>query len=428
MSSQLIRMLYRSCLLCLLLLASHAVVFAASVEKVDVTIVSSTYAPPPHIVTRMTASVGVVGERILLGKNVDDITTGQVAYETLIKEVFDRVLIGYSVQSVSLMPGSNTTIRVEVVPWGDVVQDVTVEVDGSNLSPEIIALIKKDIGNLEEDVNDLLIGLPVDAIDWAGGVSKKLIRDMLASELPEFTVHFEMTPGVHTVVTLSLVPAGDTVRDVYTSLRSQTLPNLLLQGPSDRIRQAGKNLRGLPVAFVQRHRAYFAEQLTHVADQDPIVKHYGVTVTPVLHPSVNTEIAIDADNDQYRVTIEGYMDMGRDTNNTMLHGHVGKFVNSRNEAFVEVDLFPNTMVWKWMPGWGYSLQPGTSVGIKDNLSDNQENLWFHQDINRNLSVELAHNLHSSQNELAIRYKLHAFLSAEYRVVNQDKWLRLVGSL
>ncbi|MBP2627217.1 MAG: hypothetical protein H6Q68_1928 [Firmicutes bacterium] len=414
-------------LICLILMPGIAKASDDVVEKVTVSITAS-QTPTNRIAKRMSASVGTVGEQMLIGRNISDVVNGKAAYEKLIQEIFDRVLVGYSVQSVHLVPDSNTLIQVAVAPWGEVVHEVALEVDFGAVSPEITDLLKKDLGNIEEKVNDVLIGLPIDALDWAGGVSKLVIREVLASQLPEFRANFDIVPGSRTVVKLSLAPMGATIQDVDVSLRSHTIPNILLLAARPTVEQAGKSLIGLPVAFIERHQDYFTAKLGAAANQHPSAKRYGLTITPVINPGVDTTVAIDAETDKYKVALEGYLDMGRSKDNTSFKLHVGKFIGKQDEAFLELDFIPSTVTWDFVPGWGHSFSTRTTAGIKYNLSDQHNIVWLHQSLNQNLTLRLEHTPAIHKNEIGIRYKMHDFLSAEYIVNKEDRWLRFIGSL
>jgi len=398
------------------------------VETVTVSMTASPTPPTTRIAKRMSASVATVGTQMLVGRNISDVVSGQATYEKLIQEVFDRVLVGYSVQSVSLAVASNTRIEVTVVPWGEVVREVALEVDFGAIAPELVSLVKQDMGNIEEKVNDVLVGLPIDALDWAGGVAKLVIRDILASQLPEFRANFDMIPGSRTVVKLSLAPLGATVQDVHVSLRSHTIPNVLLSAARPTVDQAGKSLVGLPVAFIERHRDYFTAKLLTTAAEYSVVKRYGLTLTPVLNPGVDTEINLNAETDQYKVSLEGYMDMGRSTENTSFRLHAGKFISKLDEAFMEVNFVPSSVAWNLVPGWGHTIGPTTTAGIKYNISDKQELLWLRQDVSHNISLRLERTPATGYSEFAVRYKMHDFISAEYIITQDAKWLRLIGNL
>lgn len=73
---------------------------------------------PEKVAKRMEASVSTVSEHIMLGHNINEVIAKRSGYEKLVKEVFDRVLVGYNVDSVLVTPGENTEVLVKVNPWG----------------------------------------------------------------------------------------------------------------------------------------------------------------------------------------------------------------------------------------------------------------------------------------------------------------------
>lgn len=414
-------------LLYLLFIPGAAKASEQVIEKVAVSITGAQI-PPAKIMKRMSASVGTVGEQMLVGRTVNDVETGKASYEKVIQEIFDRVLVGYSVVSVHLTSGSTAGIQIEITPWGEVVRDVSLEVDTANLSPEIRDLVQKDMGNLEEKVNEVLIGLPIDAVDWAGGVSKIVIREALATALPEFNANFEIVPGTHTVMKLSLTPLGPTVQDVRISLRSRTIPNVLLFAVRPTVEEAAQSLVGLPVTFIERHRSYFTSKLETAAGRHSIAKKYGLSISPSIDPGVTSEITLDAETDRYKLSLEGYMDMGRPAENTSFRLHAGKFIGKKDEAFLEVDFIPSTVAWKFVPGWGHAIGKDTAAGVKYNLSDQYSIIWLQHHINPDLSIRLERVPSDGRDQFGIRYKMHDFLSAEYIFTGEQQWLRLISNL
>lgn len=413
--------------LLLMVWSGTALAASATVDKITVSITSAE-PPPERIAKRMTASVMTVGEQMLQGRTVSDVETNQASYEKLVREIFDRVLVGYTVDKVTIIPDSTTHISVIVVPWGDVVRDVSLEIDLNGLSPDLIKLIKKDMGKAEEQIANVLIGLPVDSVEWAGGVSKAVIRELLAAELPEFRSNLEITAGQKTHIKLSLIPTGPVIDNVQLSLRSRTIPNVLLAAASPPVRETAGILRGLPVAFVERHKDYFTTEISQAAARQPAASKYGITLTPELHPGTDTQITLNAETDKYRVTLEGSLDMGRQEDNTMAKLHVGKFTGKRDEAFLEVKFLPDNLNWEFEPGWGHKFTENTIAGIRYNFSDSESTLWLNQYAGANWTIRFEHMPKSDYNELGIRYKLHDFLSAEYVITKKENWLRLVANL
>ena len=399
-----------------------------TVDKIVVTI-SADESPPERIAKRMTTSIMTVGEQMLAGRSIVEVETNQAKYENLVRDIFNRVLVGYTVEQVSLSPGTSTGILVAVRPWGDVVRDVSLEIDMGGLSPEVMTLIKKDMGKVEDQVANVLIGLPVESVEWAGGISKTVIRELLAAQLPEFRSNLEITAGQQTTVKLSLIPTGPIINNVELSLRSRTIPNILLAEARPPVREAAEILRGLPVAFVERHKAYFSTEVQKTAAKHPLVKKYGLNLTPVVNPGVNTEITLDAETTKYRVTLEGSLDMGREAdNNTLAKLHFGKFTGNRDEVFMEIKFIPDNLDWEFEPGWGHKFTKNTAAGLRVNVSERQSIFWLDHYLSPNWTLRLEDTPKTDYYEFGVRYKLHEFLSAEYVITEKENWLRLIANL
>ncbi len=410
-------------------LTGAAAAEVATVETVTVSVQAGDAPPPSRVIKRMEQSIATVGDHVLAGRKVADVDSGKASYEKLIKEIFDRVLVGYSVQDVSITPGPTSHIAVRIQPWGDVVRNVVVETDLGGVSPQLGALFKSDMGDVEDKVRQVLVGMPVDSVDWAGSVTKAVIREYLAGQLPEFRTNIEINAGQTTTVKLALVPAGPVVKDVRVMLRSHTIPNFLLIEARPSVEEAGHPLRGLPVAFVERHGDYFKDMLLKVAAAQPVTGRYGLEMTSTLRAGATTELEISAETTRYNVSLEGYLDMGRnEKNDTSARLHVGQYLGRQDELFMEVTFIPASVTWEFVPGWGHRLGPQTVAGIKYSLSDKQGLIWMKQDLSDRWSLRLERTPATGTNEAGLRYKLHEFLSAEYIFTNHNRWLRLVGNL
>ncbi len=404
-----------------------AIAAAETVDSIVVNITSDVM-PPARIAKRMTNSVVAVGEHVLLGKTVSDVTEKQAAYEKVVQEVFDRVLVGYMVQGVSIQPGTQTGIAITLVPWGDIVRDISVEVDYGAMPAASAGLVRQDMGDVSEKVRNLLVGLPIDAVDWAGSMSKTLLHEYLEAQLPDFRTGIEIIAGPVTTVKISLLPQGPVVQDVQVSLRSKTIPNVLLLTARPDVEATAGELRGLPVSFVERHLAYFASRIQQKASQLPAVRRYELALTPVLEPGRETKVVLDAETDRYKITLEGHLDMGRQRDNTAAQLHVGKFLNKRDEAYMEVVFFPSQIAWQFKPGVFHRFGTNTNIGMKYNITDNQAVLCLNQPLSHDWSLRLERTPASGQTEIGFRYRLHDFISMEYIITNHDNWLRLIGDL
>ncbi len=409
-------------------LSGEAAAANAAVETVTVSVRAGDAPPPSRVIKRMEQSIATVGDHVLTGRKVADVDSGKASYEKLIKEIFDRVLVGYSVQEVTITPGRTAHIAVRILPWGDVVRKVVVETDLGGISPQLAGLFRSDLGDVEDRIGQVLIGMPVDSVDWASSVSKTVIREHLAAQLPEFRANIEIIAGQTTTVKLSLAPAGPLVKDVRVTLRSRTIPNFLLLEARPVVEDAANPLRGLPVAFVERHGDYFRDMLTKVAAAQPVTDRYSLKLIATLRPGVATDMDISAETTKYNVKLEGYLDMGRKENDTSARLHVGQYLGRRDELFMEVTFIPASVTWEFVPGWGHRLGSATEAGVKYNLSSKHGLFWLRQDLDERWSLRLERTPVTGIYEAGLRFKLHEFLSAEYIVTTNNRWLRLVGNL
>ena len=397
------------------------------VEEIQVEIVAIN-APSLKVMRRMSESVKTIGEHLLLGRSTIDVAARRDYYERLVRDVFDRVLIGYTVEKVEIDPARTTKIKLRVIPWGDTVRNVTIRVDYSGIAPEAIALVKQDMGKLEMEIQAALVGLPIDAVDWATGVARELIREILLRQLPEFHFSLDVEAGRETAVRLSLFPTGTIVREARVSLRSQTIPNLLLVHARPAIEEQARSMRGLPVAYLERHLAYFTERVRTTALADPVIRQFVLNVSPKVTPGQDTEVLVTVDTDRFRITAEVFLDTGKDRDNISAKAHLGQRIGKQDELFIELKVLPGMMTWEFMPGWGHQFGSDTRAGLRYRTNDREWVGWLEQGLGGRWSLRAERWSGLDRNEIGLRYKLHDFLSAEFIMTNDRSWLRMVGHL
>ena len=397
------------------------------VEKVLVRI--DTLDPPSsRVVKRMSESVKMIGEHILLGHKVVEVSSRRETYEKLIRDVFDRVLIGYSVEKVEIEPGVDSRIDISLTPWGDTVREVSVQVDYSGIAADAVPLVQADMGRLTEDIKGALIGLPVDSVEWASGVARDLIRELLKQKLPEFHFSLDVEAGKQTAVRLSLFPVGQLVKNATISLRSETIPNMLLIHARPAVEMQARSMRGLPVSYVWRHLPYFQKKLGQAAMQDLVIKQFDLKVSPTIRPGEDTEAIVTVEAETWRITAEAYLDVGRSHDNVSGKAHVGRTIGRHDEVFMELKLLPGTMSWEFMPGWGHQLGSDSWAGFRYRTNDKEWMAFLNQGLGGRWSLRVERWPHLEWTEVGMRYKLHDYLSLEFVINNDSNWLRLVGHL
>lgn len=403
---------------------------AAAVEKIEAVVVTddSVQLATP-IVRRMEASITTVGDSLLLGKDIGELAKEKAAYEDIIRDVFDRILVGYSVETVTLRPNTDCAVIVRVKPWGDTIRSVKVETNFTGLSPSVETFLKERASDYENIIENVLLGLSVDSLDWASGVAKRIVNEQLAEELPEFKAGFEVIGGQDVVLRLTFLPQGEIVKTVAVDLRSETIPHLALWELRPKLETVASDLVGLPVQYVLRHQQFLCDEAVKKAEEKyPFIKKHGITIVPTMKVGTDTKIDLSVETNKYRFALESYLEMGKKENSSQFKLHAGRYTDARQEVFLDVEFSPGNIKWGFLPGWSYHANEKTWLGIKYNLNESEEWLFLEEALAARWKLRAELCPKSGDFEAGLRYRLHDFFSLEYVIREDDKWLRLIGNL
>ena len=70
---------------------------------------------------------------MFLGADDQAVLNRQDEYTRMVYDITDRVLIGYTVEHIELVPGPETTLSVQIRPWGSTIRRVHVRCDYGSL-------------------------------------------------------------------------------------------------------------------------------------------------------------------------------------------------------------------------------------------------------------------------------------------------------
>lgn len=421
------------CMVFFAMLAPSPPAEAAKVEQVTAVTVAQNNLPP-LVAERMNRSVAAIAGQLLEGKDVAAVQAAQTQYEDLIHEVFDKVLVGYTVNHVHLELNAVTKVKVELLPWAEVIQSVTVETTVEGMPPRIEKMVREDLADVDGVFAAALTGLPTAAADWTNGVLKQHLNDYLQQHLPEFRGDFDVDPEPQAKVRLTVYPRLPVVRTVDLSMRSDTVPNSALLARRDVMQNQVEDIVGVPVGFVRRHRAELEQQFAHGLDDRRDFRVLRMQTRVEIDPAERTTVMSRSDTSRYRLRLSGWLDVGRKVGRAhandadlLLRLHAGRMVNSRDELLVLVDLLPEKVKWNWQLGWRHDLLGGRMVGLRYDMRSQK----FIYDIRQKLSsrwlLRYEYRSADSMGEAALRYRLHDFVSLEYVLDNEQNWLRLIGN-
>lgn len=406
---------------------------AQRIESVQAEVTSPGTVPPP-VAKRMETSIEAIAGQLLLGKSaqLDSARTEEAA--ALIREVFDKVLVGYSVQSVHVVPAVQARVQVELIPWADTIERVSLEMQVDGMPPEVEQMVRRDLSGIERVFDRALIGLPVAAADWTNGVLKREVNDYLAAHLPEFRADFDVTADTDAHVALTVYPRMPVVRTVDLSMRSDTLPNMLLLTHRELMHERVNLLVGVPVAFTERHRAEFEALFASALDAQPDFRHQRVRTTVAFTPGERAEVMSRSDSSRYRLRLMGWLDIGRAESEThsakddlLIRLHAGRMVEARDELYGLLDVAPQDVAWRWQLGWSHGFGCDAQAGLRYDFKDERlvwDAAW---QLTRDWLLRYEYHEADRRGEGALRYRLHDFLNLEYAADSEGSWLRLIGN-
>ena len=389
---------------------------------------------PPLVAERMNRSVAAIAGQLLEGKDIAAVRSQQATYEDLIHEVFDKVLVGYTVSRVQLTPGEQTAVQVELLPWAETIQRVEVETTVEGMPPRIEKLVRADLTGVEQVFQDALTGLPTAAADWTNGIMKQHLNAYLQEHLPEFRGDFELTPDPQARIRLTVYPRLPVVRTVDLSMRSRTIPNVSLLTHRELMQDQVNDIVGVPVGFVQRHQQELAAQFARTLDNSHDFRLLKMHTRVDIEPAERSHVMSRSDSSRYRLRITGWLDAGRRSKgghdsdkNLLFRLHGGQMLGRRDELFAQTDFRPEEVRWGWQLGWRHDLPGGRRLGLRYDMQKHGFIYDASQKLGPRWLLRYEYRDAESIGEAALRYQLHDFMGLEYVVDNEQNWLRLIGN-
>nr|WP_308611679.1 Tat pathway signal sequence [uncultured Dialister sp.] len=417
----------------LLLVSSFLLPFsaeAAPIEKVDVSLSAVGGDLPPAVEKRVISSISSIGNRVLVGKEESLFSLNSSAYNKVLADIINRVVIGYVVSDLTVSYGRDTALHVTLQPVGQIIRHVDTEIDYGGLTPEAARYVAEDTADVPALMDNLLIGLPVDSVGWAESVSQSAGRDLLSQILPEFQANFEVESGENTKVKIYLIPQGKIVRSSRLTFEKTTIPRLLMLRAAEETETALSALRGLPVDFVTRHSEKISSDMNDILKKDSFIEKYGIATDTALVSGETAELRVNALTDHWVIRTEVWLDAGRDGDkNTAVEGMLGHYIGRHSTVFGEARFYPGPMDWNVYGGFSHQFGSFRDLGYKYDFVDNANHIFGNVPIGNKFSLRYDRDFKKRENEFGFSYKIHNYITLEYVYNDEDgKWLRLIANL
>lgn len=384
---------------------------------------------PPSVKARMEKSVAAISSQLIEGKQLSSYGARRAADEATIREVFDKVLVGYSVTAVAIDPGEETRVRVALLPWADRVEAVEVELSVVGVSPAVEKMAKEDLAGVETVFCQSLEGLPAAAADWTNGVLKESLNAYMAEHLPEFRADFDLETAEKAHAVLTVYPKMPVVRMIDLAMRSDTIANFALLEKRNALQAKANEMLGVPVAFVARHEEEFARGLEEELDTSREFRALGLKTQVTIAAGEQTEVMSRSDTSRYRLRLEGWGDIGRrsaDGNDIAFRAHAGAMLSSADELFVQADVLPQDFDWGWELGYERRITPFLFARLRYDMREHAWTTGARVRLAPRFELRWEHRRADRCSEAGLSYRLHDFLRVELVRGSSDGWLRLIG--
>ena len=171
------------------------------------------------------------------------------------------------------------------------------------------AWFTSDIQGMEEEAAALLRGLPSAALAWADGALKGALASLIEKRLPGWEFSVQATLGdTEGTLTITFRPEPPLVLALKPALSSRTIPAMFRSDLEARLIPGFSPLIGLPVAWVERHRAGVEEAARAFLEErnavDNMRAKVDVTFTP--GPVSGLDARVDSSRFLFQVWVAAY--------------------------------------------------------------------------------------------------------------------------
>ena len=384
---------------------------------------------PPTVKARMERSVAAIAAQLIEGKPLSSYGGRRATDEATIREVFDKVLVGYSVASVAIEPGEEACVRVALVPWADRVEKVEVAVSVEGVSPAVEKMAKEDIAGVDAVFCQSLEGLPAAAADWTNGVLKESLNAYMAEHLPEFRADFDIETASRAHVALTVYPKTPVVRTIDLAMRSDTIANFALLEKRSVLQTKANEMLGVPVAFVARHETEFARGMEDTLDASSVFRALGLKTHVTIAAGEQASVMSRSDTSRFRLRLEGRGDVGRraaDGKDIAFRAHAGAMLSAADEFFVQADVLPQDFGWGWEMGYERRVLPALFAHLRYDMREHDWTTGMRAKFLPRVELRWEHRRAGGRSEAGLSYRLHDFLRVELVRDSSEGWLRLIG--
>ncbi len=365
---------------------------------------------------RIEFTIAKVGDKILLDQPVALLTKNKATVQKAIYNVFSKVLVGFSLESVDLFLGEHTRIVMHITPIPPLIGDLRLNLKTPGLNPELTQLIGEVASKVEKELNQIFVGLPVSSISWSSGIFNTVANYLIERELPGFSSNFSIRPGTTTEFDLTLIPQGAVVSNVTVDYATANIPVFLVSTAGKHYQDKADLLKGIPVEFLVHYRLRLEKFLTETLNNFSEFRKLGFMTQLSVDPGVETKVVLHVTSKYIQTRVEGRCFFSDDDSFGNIQAYVG--YRMRDLEIYSKYFWGDNPSGKWKVGCAFPIDDNLTAGFEYEFEHPYRQVWLHYRFERGDYLDMKLGLDDSPNEATIGIYLNRFANLE--VVNYQR--------
>lgn len=363
--------------LCLFLAVAQHALSAVVVNEVKVYVSVEKGSVDPIIIERIAKSIRAVSEKVFLGKEIETARALKPKAIDTMKKILNQVITGFYLKELNLTVGSVVEVEAVVIPEEQVVETVRVELDAASVHPFWHPVLKDRAAKILPQLEPVLVGLPVQAKEWASEAIQPVLEARLDVEkaFPGFDTTLSVEFGQTTVVNMRLVPKAPLVDSVYVRVSIPDFPVLVAAYLKFALNRESPLLVGLPVKFLKKNHRYL-ENYWSKRLMGRNKEKYGITVTVRSEVGTFTLIAVNIVSQNLKLWGEGLINGSNKDPNPELRGMLWWKFGHRDFAVFRLEAEPAALNADAQVGYLYKASGELAVAALLELNTMHDIQWL----------------------------------------------------
>lgn len=389
---------------------------------------------PEPVEQRIQASLMKVGRKALMGKPLDEAKRLKSSISQVMKKIFNEVLGGFKVLDLTVDISRQSSIDLYLEPLAPQVKTVRIEIiPQSGISDEWTGLFHKRIEGAEDEITEVLAGLPTGSAGWSLPLIKEMVIERLdfKKSFPGMAVDTEVVIGEETLIRLVLSPESRTIRMIAVKTRSTTIPALALERIKFNVAAQADLLVGLPIEFAREEKEYLIDTFHLSLQQNSFGRKLRLKYEIKASMQSRTVVSVIAESMKYSGFARAKVGLGQEDRNPDIEAHLGFFPIDDTEIFSEINFFPGPIDLQFNMGLGRRIGNLYVAGGR-NFIDGINRIWINYYLTEDIVASWEKNVVDIEDEDiegSMTFKAHDFFSFQL-VTNfqKDIWVQFTVNL